>query len=73
MVTHFWSPLIYLGLNFCFLGGNDQKTHDKSDPMNKTGKTPLHLAGQLGHFEICELILKNAVDRNTRNRKDERS
>jgi len=54
-------------LQFDHYGGNDQKT----DPMNKTGKTPLHLAGQLGHFEICELILKNAVDRNTRNRKDE--
>ena len=49
---------------FLFLGGNDQKTDDETDPMNKTGKTPLHLAGQLDHFEICELILKNAVDRN---------
>ena len=45
------------------------KVKNKS-PVDKTGKTPLHLAGQFGHFEVCELILKNASDKNTRDRKD---
>ena len=43
-----------------------EKVKNKS-PFDKTGKTPLHLAG---HFEICELILKNASDKKTRDRKD---
>ena len=41
------------------------KVRNKS-PVDTTGKTPLHLAGQFGHFEICELILKNASDKNTK-------
>ena len=46
------------------------KVKNKS-PADKTGKTPLHLAGQFGHFEICELILKNASDKDTKERKKE--
>ena len=46
------------------------KVRNKS-PVDTTGKTPLHLAGQFGHFEICELILKNASDKNTKDWKKE--
>ena len=34
------------------------------------GKTPLHLARQLGHLEVCQRILAHVVDKNTRDRKD---
>ena len=43
-----------------------ENVEDKN-PQNGSGQTLLHLAAMEGHFEICQLLLKNKVDRNPKN------
>ena len=43
-----------------------ENVEDKN-PQNGSGQTLLHLAAMEGHFEVCQLLLKNKVDRNPKN------
>ena len=43
-----------------------ENAEDKN-PQNGSGQTLLHLAAMEGHFEICQLLLKNTIDRNPKN------
>ena len=36
---------------------------DNQNPGDKSGTTPLHLAAEEGHEEICKLIVENVHDR----------
>ena len=31
---------------------------------DRNGWTPLHWAAQFGHFEVCELLIANVIERN---------
>ena len=43
-----------------------ENVEDKN-PQIGSGQTLLHLAAMEGHFEICQLLLKNTIDRNPKN------
>ena len=34
------------------------------NPKDYRGNTPLHLAARIGHFNLCELIILNVVNKN---------
>ena len=36
------------------------------NPKNKIGSTPLHIASNFGHLQICELLMINLKDRHPR-------
>ena len=41
-----------------------QKVDDKNPAADYDGLTPLHLAAQKGHLDVCKLIIPNIENRN---------
>ena len=37
---------------------------EDKNPDDRNGWTPLHWAAQFGHFEVCELLIANVIERN---------
>ena len=42
----------------------DREVEIRVKAKNEFGETPLHEAAKLGHFSVCELIIKNTKDLN---------
>ena len=43
-----------------------ERAEDKN-PKDNFGFTPLHLAAENGHLELCQLIIENVQDKNPKN------
>ena len=40
----------------------------KSNPPNKDGWTPFHMAAEFGHFSVCKFMLQILEDKNPKNK-----
>ena len=39
----------------------------QKDSVDANNETPLHYAAQYGHLEVCQLLMKNLIDKNPAN------
>ena len=37
---------------------------DNKNPADNEGFTPLYVAAQNGHYEVCQIILENVINKN---------
>ena len=43
------------------------KSYFNKNPQSNSGRTPLHIAAERGHSEVCDVLLKNSdTDRNVK-------